>query len=112
MERLTWSKTEKKIARAAYDKAYLAQCQRIVSTLRDRVAALDDPRDVWQIDDFLRQKRKEVDATFDFRYSVLVFVFVQLIADGLITMDDLAGLREDKIEGVQRILDIRRAAQE
>ena len=42
--------------------------------------------------------RKEMDEKYDYRYSVLPFVFARLICDGWIKPEDLAGLSEEKLE--------------
>jgi hypothetical protein len=47
---------------------------------------------------WLTQRRQEIDAKYDFRYSVLPLVFANLLRDGRIVEDDLRGLGEDKLE--------------
>jgi hypothetical protein len=61
-----------------------------------------DPSDIWQIHDYLSKRRKTVDQTFDYRYSVLLEVFSKLLRDGWFTEADLLGLRKDKIETIKR----------
>jgi hypothetical protein len=46
----------------------------------------------------LTQRRQEIDAKYDFRYSVLPLVFANLLREGRISEDDLRGLGEDKLE--------------
>jgi len=41
---------------------------------------------------------------YDYRYSVLLIVFAQLIKDGWLTVDELKGLTEDKINWMSKIL--------
>jgi len=47
---------------------------------------------------WLTQRQQEIDAEYDFRYSVLPLVFANLLRDGRISADDLRGLGEDKLE--------------
>ena len=109
MAELTWSKTEKKIARAAFDKAYLAECRAILEAVRAQADGMDDPRDVWKIEGYLERKDKDIRPKFDYRYSVLPMVFAWMIDDNLISLDDLDGLREDKIGLIERLLELRRS---
>ena len=39
---------------------------------------------------------------YDYRYSVLVTVFSVLLSEGWLTVADLAGLQENKIEQIQK----------
>lgn len=54
--------------------------------------------------DFLTEKRKEVDEKYDYRYSMLDFVFARLIKDRWLDFEDLEGLDEQKIERVKTLL--------
>lgn len=47
---------------------------------------------------FLNGKTHELDQKYDFRYSVLIGVFARLIAEGWLTLEDLAGLDMAKRE--------------
>jgi hypothetical protein len=55
------------------------------------------PTDLWALEDYLTQSRKEIDRKFDYRYFVLPLLFGQLIRDGRITHEALHGLSEDKL---------------
>lgn len=76
---ITWSKTEKKLARQAFEKAYNRELQELTET----------------------------DRKYDFRYSVLITVFAQLHAEGRLTLEDLKGLAESKIEIIKNAAGIR-----
>jgi len=45
----------------------------------------------------LTQRRKEIDAKYEFKYSVLLLVLADLVREGRITPDELHGLGEDKL---------------
>jgi len=45
----------------------------------------------------LTRRRKEIDAKYEFKYSVLLLVFGDLVREGRITLDELHGLAEDKL---------------
>jgi len=45
----------------------------------------------------LTQRRKEIDARYEFKYSVLLLVLADLVREGRINPDELHGLGEDKL---------------
>ena len=100
---LHWSPSEKKCARAAFDAAIVRECAAIRKRVEDMLRGSAEPEEIWRIDDFLSEKRKEFDRKYDFRYSVLIGVFGRLLHEGWITQADLAGLNADKLEFIQTI---------
>lgn len=74
MNEMKWSKSEKDIARRAYDAAYKRECAAIMEKVGEMAAKADDRVALWRIHDYLSEKRKETDEKYDYRYSVLVFV--------------------------------------
>jgi hypothetical protein len=95
-----WSKTEKKIAEAAYAKAYEREIEALIREVREGASAITEPDDVWRLHDFLSAKRHEIDGKYDYRYSVLIFVFAQLIQEGWLHLDELEGLETEKLAKV------------
>jgi photoprotection regulator FRP-like protein len=95
---LKWSPSEKKVARKAYDTALEAALARVMAEFKRRAAAAATPSDMWDVEDYLRQQRREIDETFDYRYSQLPFVFARLIREGHLDESLLAGLSEEKRE--------------
>ena len=102
-ERTEWSKPEKEIARRAYRAAYERECAAIAGEVRRMAAGIRTPPDMWQIHDYLTKKRKETDEKYDYRYSVLLWVFGRLIYDGWLREEDLAGLSPDKMQEIRQI---------
>lgn len=105
MKDTTWNQREKLIARAAYDKAFNNECNHTISTLKERVSNLTEPTAIWELADYLNEKRKEVYQKYDYRYSVLIRVFSVLVCEGWIEMKDLEGLEKEKIQRIQLIAD-------
>ena len=97
----TCSPAEKKIARAAFDKAYQNEMNNIKNELVQRVNNLPDLQGVWSIESYLSEKRKEMYRKYDYRYSVLIIVFGTLMREGLINENNLEGLSEDKMEVIR-----------
>ena len=43
---------------------------------------------------------------YDYRYSVLLWVFARLIRDEWLNIDELEGLSEDKLSRINNLLDL------
>lgn len=104
MRDLNWSAAEKRIARRAFDAALDAALAGIMSEFKARAAAAAEPSDMWAVEDYLRRRRREIDDLFDYRYSQLIDVFGMLIREGHLAEADLAGLSEEKLAIIRRML--------
>jgi hypothetical protein len=101
----SWSPSEKKIARQAYDAACDAVLAKALAEFKAKAAQVATPSDMWDLEDYLRQKRRHIDTLLDYRYSQLPFVFASLIREGHLDEASLAGLSEEKLEEIRRVLD-------
>jgi hypothetical protein len=63
-----------------------------------RIAA---PAELWELEEFLSKRRKEIDRKYDYRYSVLPMVFAVLIREGRLNEEELQGLGEDKLNPIR-----------
>lgn len=97
MRDLRWTPAEKAIARKAFDLALRRELDAVIRDAKDRAAKIEQPSQLWDLEHYLTQRRKDIDRLFDFRYSVLPVVFGNLIRDGRLTEQDLHGLGEDKL---------------
>jgi len=104
MNIIKWSKTEKKIARAAFEKAYQKECSGIIERIRTKAKKISEPDNIWQFHDFLTEKRDEVDEKYDYRYSKLILVLTRLINERWLDYSDLEGLAEDKIDRIESLI--------
>lgn len=104
---IKWSKTEKEVARCAFDNAYQRECTAIRAKLQEMMAGASQPKDMWKMHDYLSERRRATDAKYDYRYSVLILVFSRLIKEGWMSEADLLGLDEDKIKPIKQILSLR-----
>ena len=107
MESEHWSKSEKAIARQAFEQALKRECASLMEKVRRRARGIAEPDDLWKLHDFLTKQRRNIDEKYDYRYSVLLFVFARLIGEGWLEEDELAGLSEDKLNRIRRILEWR-----
>jgi hypothetical protein len=101
---LRWSASEKKTARSAYEQARESVLAELVTEFKARAAAVATPSDMWALEDYLRQRRQELDEIFDYRYSQLPLVFARLIREGHLDEARLVGLSEEKLEIIRHLL--------
>jgi hypothetical protein len=98
-----WSSSEKKIARRAFDAALDTSLAGVMAEFKRRAAAATTPGEMWDMEDYLRRQRRQIDGMFDYRYSQLLFVFGQLISMGYLDEAQLAGLSDDKLHEIRRV---------
>ncbi|BBD57257.1 hypothetical protein NIES2109_00220 [Nostoc sp. HK-01] len=95
-----WSKTEEEIAKHAFEKAYQREIEAVIQEVRQRSSKMTQADEMWQLHDFLSARRHEIDGKYEYRYSVLIFVFARLIKEGWLHLDELQGLEKDKLTKV------------
>jgi len=98
---MRWTKSEKETARRIFDKALDAQCSAITAEVKRMIANLSHPSDIWRVHDYLSERRRAVDRTYEYRYLRLLTVFAQLLCDGWLTDADLAGFDQEKIDSIK-----------
>jgi hypothetical protein len=99
---LTWSSGEKKIAHAAFEAALERERAAVRRKVEAMLQSSPDSAEIWGIRDYLNDKAREIDGKYDFRYSVLIDVFARLVAEGWLTLPELAGLRSDKLQLIEQ----------
>lgn len=93
----TWSEQEQVIAKHAFDVAYEREVFALVRLVSEKANTLVEIEDVWQLHDFLSARRHEIDGKYDYRYSILPFVFAQLVQQGWLRLEELEGLAPEKL---------------
>src|SRR6266853_5449669 len=71
----TWSKSEKAIARTAFDAALKRELQDVMHKTKQMANQIKEPADVWELEYYLTERRKEINRKYDYRYSQLRHVF-------------------------------------
>ena len=99
----TWSKLEKAIARAAFDAALKRELHELMQETKRRANQIKEPADVWDLEHYLTERRKEIDRKYDYRYSQLRHVFARLLYEGRVGEEDLSGLRDDKLKSIRSL---------
>jgi hypothetical protein len=103
-----WSAAEKKVARRAFDAAVQSALAAIMAEFKAKAAAVTTPADMWDLEDYLRTRRRRFAELFDYRYSQLPLVFAQLVCEGYLDEAQLVGLSADKLEEIRRISSVLR----
>jgi hypothetical protein len=99
-----WTKTEKEVARSAFDRAYKREIDRLIKDVTERSTQILEVSDIWQLHDFLSTKRHEIDGKYDYRYANLIFVFAQLVREKWLALDELQGLEADKLAKISALV--------
>ena len=102
----TWSKSEKAIARTAFDAALKQELQDVMRKTKQMANQIKEPADVWELEHYLTERRKEIDRKYDYRYSQLTQVFGRLLYERRITEEDLRGLGEDKMKPIRSLAEL------
>jgi hypothetical protein len=104
-DELRWSKSERAIARKAFDHALNQELQEVIQQAKQMASEVKKPIELWELEHYLTQRRKEIDRKYDYRGSKLRFVFGTLIHEGRLTEHELRGLHEDKLEAIRSYAD-------
>ena len=99
---LKWSAAEKVIARKAFNLALERELQAVILEAKSMAAKIQEPSGLWDLEQYLTQRRREIDRIYDYRYSVLPLVLAKLLSNGRLIEDELHGLGEDKLGWIQR----------
>src|SRR6266566_4723768 len=97
MRDLKWSPAEKAIARKAFDRALGRELEAVILETKSKAAKIQERSGLWALEQYLTQRRQEIDRKYDYRYSVLPLVFGSLLHEGRLSGLELEGLGEDKL---------------
>jgi hypothetical protein len=99
----TWTDGEKKIARRVFEAALHRELAEVMAEFKSRAARAKEPEDVWAVQDYLVQARRDIDKKYDYRYSQLDLVFGRLLREKRIEELELKGLAEEKLAYIRRV---------
>jgi len=99
----TWSKSEKAIARTAFDAALKRELQEVMREAKQMANEIKEPTDAWGLERYLTERREEINRKYDYRYSQLTHVFGRLLYEGRVSEEELGGLREDKLKPIRSL---------
>ena len=93
-----WSKSEKAIARRAFDAALGRELVEVIRKTKQMANEIQQSSNLWDLERYLTGRRKEIDRKYDYRYSQLTQVFGRLLHERRLKEEELRGLREDKMK--------------
>jgi hypothetical protein len=96
-----WSKSEKAIARTAFDAALKRELQEVIQEAKKMASQIEEPSDLWDLEHYLTECRKKIDHKYDHRHSHLTRVFGKLLCENRLQEEDLRGLQEDKLKSIR-----------
>ena len=99
----TWSKSEKAIARTAFDAALGRELHEVIQKAKQMANEIQQSSDLWDLEHYLTERRKEIDHKYDYRYSQLTHVFGRLLYEGRVSEEELSGLRDDKLKPIRSL---------
>jgi len=96
-----WSKSEKAVARRAFDAALRRELHEVIQRAKQMASQIQEPADLWKLEDYLAGCRREIDRKYDYRYSQLRHVFGRLLYEKRLSEEELHGLGEDKLKSIR-----------
>jgi hypothetical protein len=96
-----WSRSEKTIARKAFDDALGRELHEVIQEAKKMASQIQQSSDLWDLEHYLTERRKEIDRKYDFRGSRLTDVLGRLLYENRLGEEDLRGLREEKMKSVR-----------
>src|ERR1700720_4362864 len=96
-----WSRSEKTTARKALDAGLGRELHEVIQETQKMASQIQQSSDLWDLEHYLTQRRKEIDRKYDYRYSQLRHVFGKLLHERRLREEDLRGLREDKLKSIR-----------
>jgi hypothetical protein len=99
----TWSRSEKTIARKAFDAALGQELHEVIQEAKRMANEIQQSSDLWDLEHHLTQRRKEIDRKYDYRYSRLTHVFGRLLHENRLSEEELRGLGEDKLKSIRSL---------
>lgn len=85
-----------------FDLALQRELNEVMVDAKRRAEQIRQPSDLWKLEKYLTNRRREIDRKFDYQSSVLVTVFGNLIRSGKLTERELRDLSEDELIGIRR----------
>ena len=98
---LVWTRSEKKIARKAFDAALKRELEEVVQEAKEMAGQIKEPSELWDLEDYLTRRRKEINSKYDSRGSRLMHVLGRLLYEGGLEEEQLRGLSQEKLDAIR-----------
>jgi len=96
-----WSRSEKALARKAFDAALKRELHELMEEAKQMANRINEPADLWNLEHYLTQRRKNIDRKYDTRGSRLKDVLGRLLYENRLNEEDLRGLREEQMKSIR-----------
>ncbi|MBZ5690154.1 MAG: hypothetical protein LAP86_34670 [Acidobacteriia bacterium] len=96
-----WSRSEKTIARKAFDAALERELHEVMQETKKTASQIKEPSDLWDLERYLTERRKDIDRKYDTRGSRLKDVLGRLLFENRLGEEDLRGLREERMKSIR-----------
>ena len=96
-----WSRSEKAIARKAFDAALERELHEVMKETKNMASQIKEPSDLWDLERYLTERRKDIDRKYDTRGSRFKDVLGRLLFENRLGEEDLRGLREEKMKSIR-----------
>jgi Photoprotection regulator fluorescence recovery protein len=100
---MNWSRSEKAVARQAFDAALKRELHELMQEAKQIAGQIKQPSDLWDLQEYLTQRRKEIDRKYDYRYSHLTQVFGRLLYETRVSEEELRGFSQDKLKTIRSL---------
>ncbi len=87
-----WSRSEKTIARTAFDAALGRELHEVIQEAKKMASQIQQSSDLWDLEHYLTQRRKEIDRNYDYRHSQLTHLFGRLLYEKRLSEERTAWL--------------------
>ena len=95
-----WSRSDKLVARKILDVALKRELQEVIQEAKQMASTIKAPADLWELEHYLTQRRKQIDRKYDSRTSHLTQVLGKLLREDRLCEKDLRGLKENRLKSV------------
>jgi hypothetical protein len=93
-----WSRSEKRIVRKVFDAVLHRELHEVMQ--ETTANQISDSADLWHLERYLIERRKEIDRKYDLCSSQLARAFGRLLSERRVSEVELHGLRHDKLEAI------------
>jgi Photoprotection regulator fluorescence recovery protein len=101
-----WSRSEKALARKVFDAALGRELHEVIQAAKKMANEIQKASDLWDLERYLTQRRKDIDHKYNFRSSRLTQVLGRLLSERRISEQELHGLREDKMKAIRSCAEV------
>jgi len=73
----------------------------VIQKAKQMANEIQQSSDLWELEHYLTERRKEIDRKYDYQCSQLMQVLGRLLYEKRLGEEELGGLREDKLKSIR-----------